>query len=295
MKGTVPMTTTPSSSSCCAPSCCDGKSSRLPADASPDAIRAEVRSRYSQVANRGGSDRLRDLSIGIGYSAAELDGVPAEANLGVGCGNPTALAALRPGEKVLDLGAGAGLDALIAAERIGPEGRVIGVDMTPAMLARARENAVKAGIADRVEFREGNIEQLPVVDASIDVVISNCVINLSPDKPQVFREAWRVLKPGGRLAVSDIALTEKLPPALAEQAALYSACVSGAMLIDDYVAAIEAAGFVDVRLSSKGVGELLGSMFEDPGFADAVAAVGHDELQRVAGTVRSYAVEAKKP
>ena len=289
------MTTTPSSSSCCAPSCCDGKSSRLPADASPDAIRAEVRSRYSQVANRGGSDRLRDLSIGIGYSAAELDGVPAEANLGVGYGNPTALAALRPGEKVLDLGAGAGLDALIAAERIGPEGRVIGVDMTPAMLARARENAVKAGIADRVEFREGNIEQLPVVDASIDVVISNCVINLSPDKPQVFREAWRVLKPGGRLAVSDIALTEKLPPALAEQAALYSACVSGAMLIDDYVAAIEAAGFVDVRLSSKGVGELLGSMFEDPGFADAVAAVGHDELQRVAGTVRSYAVEAKKP
>ena len=289
------MTTTPSSSSCCAPSCCDGKSSRLPADASPDAIRAEVRSRYSQVANRGGSDRLRDLSIGIGYSAAELDGVPAEANLGVGCGNPTALAALRPGEKVLDLGAGAGLDALIAAERIGPEGRVIGVDMTPSMLARARENAVKAGIADRVEFREGNIEQLPVVDASIDVVISNCVINLSPDKPQVFREAWRVLKPGGRLAVSDIALTEKLPPALAEQAALYSACVSGAMLIDDYVAAIEAAGFVDVRLSSKGVGELLGSMFEDPGFADAVAAVGHDELQRVAGTVRSYAVEAKKP
>ncbi len=289
------MTTTPSSSSCCAPSCCDGESSRLPADASPDAIRAEVRSRYSQVANRGGSDRLRDLSIGIGYSAAELDGVPAEANLGVGCGNPTALAALRPGEKVLDLGAGAGLDALIAAERIGPEGRVIGVDMTPAMLARARENAVKAGIADRVEFREGNIEQLPVVDASIDVVISNCVINLSPDKPQVFREAWRVLKPGGRLAVSDIALTEKLPPALAEQAALYSACVGGAMLIDDYVAAIEAAGFVDVRLSSKGVGELLGSMFEDPGFADAVAAVGHDELQRVAGTVRSYAVEAKKP
>ena len=254
-----------------------------------------MRSRYSQVANRGGSDRLRDLSIGIGYSAAELDGVPAEANLGVGCGNPTALAALRPGEKVLDLGAGAGLDALIAAERIGPEGRVIGVDMTPAMLARARENAVKAGIADRVEFREGNIEQLPVVDASIDVVISNCVINLSPDKPQVFREAWRVLKPGGRLAVSDIALTEKLPPALAEQAALYSACVSGAMLIDDYVAATEAAGFVDVRLSSKGVGELLGSMFEDPGFADAVAAVGHDELQRVAGTVRSYAVEAKKP
>lgn len=288
------MPTTPSASSCCAPSCCGG-ASRLPADAGPDAIRAEVRSRYSEVASRDSGDRQRDLSIGIGYSAAELDAVPAEANLGVGCGNPTALAALRPGEKVLDLGAGAGLDALIAAEQLGPEGRVIGVDMTPAMLARARENAVKAGIADRVEFREGTIEQLPVVDASIDVVISNCVINLSPDKPQVFREAWRVLKPGGRLAVSDIALTEKLPEALVEHAALYSACVSGAMLIDDYVAAIEAAGFVDVRVSSKGVGDLAGILLEDPGFADVVRAVGREELQRVANSVRSYAVEAKKP
>ncbi len=288
------MTTTSPTSSCCAPSCCGGGTSK-PLPTEPDAIRDEVRARYGEVAARDSGDRQRDASLGIGYSEAELDAVPAEANLGVGCGNPTALASLEAGEHVLDLGAGAGLDALIAAERLGPTGRVIGVDMTPEMLTRARTNAVKAGVADRVEFREGTIEKLPVVDDSVDVVISNCVINLSPDKPQVFREAFRVLKSGGRLAVSDIALTEALPAALVEKAALYSACVSGAMVIDDYVAALKAAGFVDVRVSGRDVGEMAEVLLEDPNLAEVVGSVGKDELLRVAKTVRSYAVEARKP
>ena len=285
------MTTT---SPCCAPSCCGPTSPQKKGD-TPDAIREQVRSQYAGVATRDAAAQARDVSLGLGYSESDLSGAAADANLGVGCGNPTALASLKAGETVLDLGAGAGLDALIAGEQVGKDGRIIGVDMTPEMLAKARTNSVKANLADRVEFREGVIEDLPVVDNSVDVVISNCVINLSPDKPQVFREAFRVLKPGGRLAVSDIALTEALPEAIANRASLYAACVGGAMIIDDYVAAIKAAGFTDVKIESKETGNMIESWIADPILADVVEDIGKEEVLRVAKTVRSYAVQAKKP
>ena len=286
------MTTT---SPCCAPSCCGPTTDSPKRGDSDDAVREQVRSQYAGVATRDSAAGARDASLGLGYSEADLNAAPDNANLGVGCGNPTALASLKLGETVLDLGAGAGLDSLIAGKTVGKEGRIIGVDMTPEMLSRARTNAVKADLADRVEFREGVIEDLPVVSDSVDVVISNCVINLSPDKPRVFREAFRVLKSGGRLAVSDIALTEPLPKAVAENAALYAACIGGAMVIDDYVAAIKEAGFTDVQISSRGVGDMLEGWAADPIMADLVAALGREEVLRVAQTVRSYAVQATKP
>jgi len=209
-------------------------------NAAADAVRATVRAAYAAVANRGTSccgpsccspnTAKQTHAVWLGYAAEDLDGIPEDANLGLGCGNPTALAGLRPGEVVLDLGSGAGIDALIAAEKVGPSGRVIGVDTTPEMLERARNNATKMGISRRVEFREGIIEELPVVSGSVDVVISNCVINLSPDKPRVFREMFRVLKAGGRVAVSDICLREPLPADIVALTEAYVGCIAGAML-----------------------------------------------------------------
>jgi len=192
------------------------------------------------------------VSRAIGYSDTEMQSVPDGANLGLGCGNPLALEAMKPGEVVLDLGSGAGFDAFLAAARVGAEGKVIGVDMTADMLARARENAVKGGY-DNVEFRLGEIEHLPVLDATVDVVISNCVINLVPDKNVAFAEAFRVLKPGGRLMVHDIVLEAELPAAIRESAAAYANCVAGAMLREEYLAAIRDAGFenVEVRESAQ--------------------------------------------
>jgi SAM-dependent methyltransferase len=177
--------------------------------------------------------------------------VPPGANLGLGCGNPLQLAGVERGETVLDLGSGAGFDVLLAARAVGPEGRVIGVDMTPAMIARAEANARAAGVAS-VEFRLGHIEALPVEDASVDVVISNCVINLSPEKDRVFREAFRVLRAGGRLAVSDLVLTAALPAGLLRSAEAYVGCIAGAMLRDEYVAAIGRAGFSSVAVVAEG-------------------------------------------
>jgi SAM-dependent methyltransferase len=186
----------------------------------------------------------------IGYSDDELAAVPEGANLGLGCGNPQAIAALRPGEVVLDLGAGAGFDCFLARRAVGSEGLVIGVDMTPEMVARARENAAKAGY-DNVEFRLGEIEHLPVADASVDVIISNCVINLSPDKPAVFRDAFRVLKPGGRLAVSDMVATAELPQEWLDDMRLLSACISGALQIDQLAGIMTEVGFTDVTIEPK--------------------------------------------
>jgi SAM-dependent methyltransferase len=218
-----------------------------------DQIREMVRDGYARIARNAGSccsgaaTNAAGIARRIGYTEEEVRAIPHGANLGLGCGNPLALAGVQPGEAVLDLGSGAGFDALLAAQAVGPTGRVIGVDMTPEMLARANEAARQVG-AQNVEFRRGYIEALPVEDESVDVVISNCVINLSPDKPKVFQEAFRVLRPEGRLAISDLVLRAPLPAGLLRSAEAYVGCVSGAMLRDDYMAAIKTAGFSTVNV-----------------------------------------------
>jgi SAM-dependent methyltransferase len=215
-------------------------------------IREVVREKYGEIAEGKrsgccGGECGPDVLLNLGYTAEQKAALPDGADLGLGCGNPLAHAAVRPGETVLDLGSGAGVDCFLAARQTGSTGRVIGVDMTPAMLARARANAARGGYAN-VEFRLGEIEHLPVADASVDCVISNCVVNLSPDKPRVFREARRVLKPGGRLLVSDLVLTRPLPEALRRDVALYVGCVAGAAGKDEYLAMIRDAGFTDVAV-----------------------------------------------
>lgn len=191
-----------------------------------------------------------DKARAMGYSAEELAAVPEGANLGLGCGNPQAIAAMKPGEVVVDLGSGAGFDCLLAARQVGAAGRVIGVDMTHEMLKKARENAAKVG-ASNVEFRLGELEHLPIGDNTADVILSNCVINLVPDKAQVFREAFRVLRPGGRLAISDVVNTVPLPPDLASDRVLLCGCVAGAAPVLDIQAWLETTGFHNVRVTVK--------------------------------------------
>jgi SAM-dependent methyltransferase len=197
-----------------------------------------------------GAATLDKKSAHMGYSAEELAAVPDGANLGLGCGNPQAVAAMKPGEVVVDLGSGAGFDCLLAAKQVGPNGRVIGVDMTHEMLTKARENAVKVG-AKNVEFRLGELEHLPIADNTADVVLSNCVINLVPDKAQVFREAFRVLKPGGRLAISDVVNTAPLSPELAADPTLICGCVAGAAPPQKIEAWLADAGFSGIRVTVK--------------------------------------------
>lgn len=189
-------------------------------------------------------------STRLGYSAADVNSVPTGADMGLGCGNPRAIASLKPGDAVLDLGSGGGLDCFLAAREVGATGRVIGVDMTPAMLSKARANAVSGGYGT-VEFRLGEIENLPVADASIDVIISNCVINLSPAKAQVFREAFRVLKPGGRLAIADVVASTELPAQIRNDMALFSGCMAGASTVAELETYLRDAGFVDIRIAPK--------------------------------------------
>jgi SAM-dependent methyltransferase len=186
----------------------------------------------------------------MGYSKEDVLSVPAGANMGLGCGNPVALASLKPGETVVDLGSGGGFDCFLAAKQVGENGRIIGVDMTPDMITKARMNAEKLG-SKNVEFRLGEIEHLPVADASADIIMSNCVINLSPDKARVYRDAFRILKPGGRLAIADIVATAPLPEEVQQNLALVSACVGGAATIDDTVKMLEDAGFVDIKIQAK--------------------------------------------
>ncbi len=226
-------------------------------------IRDAVRERYSQVVtNAAGCCSPNDQSaccsqndfdiqsFRLGYSKEELQSVPEGSNLGLGCGNPQAIANLKPGEVVIDLGSGAGFDAFLAARQVGETGKVIGVDMTPAMITKARSNAEKIGTS-QVEFRLGEIEHLPIADGIADVIISNCVINLSPDKPQVFREAFRVLKSGGRLAISDVVSLHELPEKVKSDMELYGACISGASSIEALTKMMEEAGFSDIRIQPK--------------------------------------------
>lgn len=208
----------------------------------------------------------------LGYSAEDIAAVPEGANLGLGCGNPVAIASLRPGQVVLDLGSGAGFDAFLASREVGPTGRVIGVDMTPEMVAKARENARREGYAN-MEFRLGEIEALPVADSCVDVIISNCVINLCPDKRPVYREAFRVLKPGGRLVVSDVVAREELPDEVKNNAALHSGCLSGATLLADLEKILAEAGFTDVEIRAKNnSAEVITSWEAKRGFEEKVFA-----------------------
>lgn len=228
-----------------------------------DSVRKTVREHYGNVASRGtgcgcaptccGTAAIRSvgaISQALGYSSEETAAVPTGANLGLGCGNPLAIASLKPGQTVLDLGSGAGFDAFLATSAVGPTGRVIGVDMTAEMVSKARQNKAKGGYSN-VEFRLGEIENLPVTDSSVDVIISNCVINLSPDKAQVFREAFRVLKPRGRLVITDILATAPLTVTLRKDLELLAGCVAGASLIEEVKALLRTAGFTDIRVSSK--------------------------------------------
>ena len=232
-----------------------------------DEIRQTVRSAYAEVAEAsnsgsacgesssccGVSDDVQInslISTRMGYSQQDLDSVPDGADMGLGCGNPRAIASLQAGETVLDLGSGGGFDAFLAAQEVGESGHVIGVDMTPAMVSKARNNAEKAQFGN-VEFRLGEIENLPVADGCIDVIISNCVINLSPDKGRVFRETHRVLKSGGRLAISDVVASAELPASMRDDPYLHSACVAGASQVDELEALLAEAGFVDIRIQPK--------------------------------------------
>jgi len=208
-------------------------------------IEEAVRDRYGSFAESALSSEhegVRAVAEAFGYSAEDLSSIPAEANMGLSCGNPTAYAHLRPGEVVVDLGCGGGLDIFLASPKVGPEGRAIGIDMTPEMIERARRNADKGGFTN-VEFHLSTIDKLPLADSSVDCVISNCVINLAADKQAVFREIARVLRPGGRLAVSDIALKKELPPEVSSDLLAYVGCVAGAILIDDYKRGLLEAGF----------------------------------------------------
>lgn len=228
---------------------------------SQEKIRQAVRENYGKIAESGGSCCSTDccnrdspgpatVSDKLGYDPAELDALPEGADLGLGCGNPLAIATLQPGETVLDLGSGGGIDCFLAAQKVGKTGWVIGVDMTPEMVARARENARRAGV-ENVSFRLGEIEHLPVADASADVIISNCVINLAPDKAAVVREAYRVLRPGGRLAISDMVALQPLPADLQANLALLVGCVAGATPVDKFREILQQTGFSDVRINLK--------------------------------------------
>lgn len=233
-----------------------------------DAVRMSVREHYGQVAVQERScgcaptcchpeeqpqtlgRTANEVSQAIGYSPEETGAVPEGSNLGLGCGNPVAMASLKPGQTVLDLGCGAGFDAFLAAKAVGATGRVIGVDMTPAMVSKARGNKAKSR-CENVDFRLGEIENLPVADNSVDVVLSNCVINLSPDKPQVFREAFRVLKSAGRLAISDIVATAPMPEIIRKDLELHAGCIAGASRVDDLQRHLQSAGFSHIRVTPK--------------------------------------------
>lgn len=273
----------------------------------PEAVREKVREGYGAIARQGGSccgpaksccggGNAQAVATGVGYDEAELAALPDGANMGLSCGNPTAIAELKPGEVVVDLGSGGGFDVFIAARKVGPTGKAIGVDMTADMLAKARRNAVtfkeESGL-DNVEFRLGEIEHLPIADNSVDVLISNCVINLSPDKPQVWREMYRVLKPGGRVAVSDLALLKPLSRDIAEMVEALVGCIAGAVLITDTERMAAEAGLVGVKLEEKiGYVDMM-TDWNDPLFRKILEMLPADA--KMSDFVTSLYVSANKP
>ena len=267
-------------------------------------IKNAVKEGYSRVARNASSccgsgccSSAKPVSISkkIGYTDEQMRSVPEGANLGLGCGNPIALASLKKGETVLDLGSGAGFDCFLASNAVGPQGRVIGVDMTEEMLVRARANAKKGGYGN-VEFRLGEIEALPVEDNFVDAIISNCVINLVPDKKKAFREAFRVLLPGGRLMVSDIVLKKKLPDSVLQSIEAYVGCVAGAVTKEKYLDAISSAGFEDVQLIEE-VDFPLDCMVADPHGKAILKSLDDsvEEIKRVEGFISSIKVSGRKP
>ncbi len=270
-------------------------------------IKKEVRKRYAKVAKSNGSGcgcgasvsccsapSNEQISKMIGYSDEEMGSVPDGANLGLGCGNPTALASLKEGERVLDLGSGAGFDCFLAAKKVGAQGKVVGVDMTPEMLDKARANAKKGGYSN-VEFRLGEIENLPVADNSVDVIVSNCVINLAPNKKRVFEEAYRVLAPNGRMMVSDIVLLKPLPDAVQKSVEAYAACIAGAETKDKYLEQIQSAGFQQVTVLEEHTYPLEYIVSEDT-LSDAInlTEMTEEELRSTAQSVVSIKVSAIK-
>ncbi|MDD5491988.1 MAG: arsenite methyltransferase [bacterium] len=269
-------------------------------------IKKLVQDGYAKIAEAGSScccsgsccsasPTADSISKSVGYNDAEMNSVPEGSNLGLGCGNPVAIASLCEGDKVLDLGSGAGFDAFLASRKVGKTGKVTGIDMTPAMIARAQENAHK-GNYQNVEFRLGEIEKLPLEDNNFDVIISNCVINLSPDKEQVFREAFRVLKPGGRLMVSDLVLTGTLPEAIKNSVAAYVGCLSGAIAKETYIEAIKLAGFKNITVIDQ-VNYPIEAMANDA-TAQAVQetkTLGKAAAKSIADVVASVKISALKP
>jgi SAM-dependent methyltransferase len=270
-------------------------------------LKVLVRKGYGDIARQGGSccpsksgcctsASPEAISRKIGYSEEDLKEVPSGSNLGLGCGNPIALAAIKEGETVLDLGSGAGFDSFLASERVGSLGRVIGVDMTPEMVERAGENAVRGNYSN-VEFRLGELERLPVADGSVDVTISNCVINLVPDKKKAFAEAFRVLKPGGRLMVSDIVLLQDLPDFVKQSAEAYVGCLSGAVEKEHYLEIIKSSGFEDVEIIEESILSL-DLLKSDPigqALVEKVFSGKRKELEAMEATVSSIRVRARKP
>ncbi|MBC8276396.1 MAG: arsenite methyltransferase [Chloroflexi bacterium] len=269
-------------------------------------VRKTVRQGYAQIAKSGSSccapqnsccgttNIATDISKKIGYTDEDIQSVPEGANLGLGCGNPLAMASLKEGEVILDLGSGAGFDCFLAANGVGKSGKVIGIDMTPEMVEKARENAHK-GNYENVEFRLGEIENLPVSDNHVDVIISNCVINLSPDKERVFQEAFRALKPGGRLMVSDMVLVSELPDSIKNSVAAYIGCLAGAIMKDKYLEAIKAAGFKQVNIIDETFSPndcapndpIVQALVNDSGIPQA-------DLKKLGSSIRSLKVHAVK-
>jgi len=271
-------------------------------------IKKVVRKGYAEIAKKGSSccapvssccgdvTLADDISKKIGYADEELKSVPEGANLGLGCGNPVALASLREGETILDLGSGAGFDCFLAANKVGKKGKVIGVDMTPEMIEKARENTKKDNY-ENVEFRLGEIENIPAADNSVDVVISNCVINLSPDKKRVFKEAFRALKPRGRLMVSDIVLLKELPEFIKNNAEAYISCLSGAIMKDEYIKTIREAGFHEVKIIDE-KSFPIEWLVEDPTAREIInkikTSVPIEKLKEIGNSIVSIKVEGKK-